>query len=148
MPIEGISHVTLIVQDLERTARLLTEVFDAKEVYSSGDRTFSIAREKFFLVGGVWVVIMDGPALIERTYNHIAFKIPDEELELYKNRLEKAGVEFREGRPRIEGEGRSLYFYDYDHHLFELHTGTLEERLKAYAAANSAQHVLGDQQRD
>lgn len=132
VPIEGISHITLMVQDLERTAKLLTDVLGAEEVYSSGDETFSIAREKFFLIGGVWVAVMEGPALSERTYNHIAFKIPEEELELYKKRLEQAGVEMREGRSRIEGEGQSLYFYDYDNHLFELHTGTLERRLEAY----------------
>jgi len=37
-------------------------------------------------------------------------------------------------RPRIDGEGESLYFYDFDNHLFELHSGTLEERLASYAA--------------
>lgn len=132
MPVEGISHITLIVQDLERTSKLLTDVLDAMEVYSSGDKTFSISKEKFFLVGGVWIAIMEGPALTERTYNHIAFKVPEEELDLYKRRLEEAGVEMREGRSRIEGEGQSLYFYDYDNHLFELHTGTLERRLKTY----------------
>lgn len=132
MPVEGISHITLVVRDLERTAQLLKDVLDAQEVYSSGDETFSIAREKFFLIGGVWVAIMEGPALSERTYNHVAFKIPEEEFELYKARLEKAGVEIRQGRSRILGEGQSLYFYDYDNHLFELHTGTLEERLKTY----------------
>lgn len=132
MPVEGISHITLVVQDLERSARLLSDVLDAQEVYSSGDRTFSIAKEKFFLIGGVWVAIMEGPAVTERTYNHIAFKVLEEELELYKRRLENAGVEVLEGRSRIEGEGQSLYFYDYDNHLFELHTGTLERRLKAY----------------
>jgi hypothetical protein len=36
-------------------------------------------------------------------------------------------------RPRVEGEGESLYFYDFDNHLFELHTGTLEQRLQRYA---------------
>ena len=36
-------------------------------------------------------------------------------------------------RPRVEGEGRSLYFYGPDNHLFELHTGTLAERLARYA---------------
>ena len=132
MPVEGLSHITLVVQDLERTARLLADVLDAKEVYSSGDNTFSIAREKFFLVGDVWIAIMEGPPVSERTYNHIAFRIPEGELDVYRQRLEKAGVEIRQGRPRIEGEGESLYFYDYDNHLFELHTGTLEQRLTAY----------------
>lgn len=30
-------------------------------------------------------------------------------------------------------EGQSLYLYDFDNHLFELHTGTLEQRLALYA---------------
>ncbi len=34
----------------------------------------------------------------------------------------------------MAGEGRSLYFHDHDNHLFELHTGTLEERLARYGA--------------
>ncbi|HUE86469.1 MAG TPA: hypothetical protein VMO26_10365 [Vicinamibacterales bacterium] len=39
----------------------------------------------------------------------------------------------RPPRPRVEGEGEFLYFYDFDNHLFELHTGTLEQRLRCYA---------------
>ena len=31
-----------------------------------------------------------------------------------------------------EGEGESLYFYDFDNNLFELHAGTLEQRLERY----------------
>nr|EHU9844980.1 FosX/FosE/FosI family fosfomycin resistance thiol transferase [Listeria monocytogenes] len=42
------------------------------------------------------------------------------------------GVEIKPERPRVQGEGSSIYFYDFDNHLFELHTGTLEERLKRY----------------
>lgn len=76
---------------------------------------------------------MEGPSLSERTYNHIAFKIAADEFETYRQRLADAGVEMREGRPRIAEEGRSLYFYDYDNHLFELHTATLDQRLAAYA---------------
>ena len=41
-------------------------------------------------------------------------------------------IEIKPPRPRIEGEGLSLYFYDYDNHMFELHTGTLAERLQHY----------------
>jgi catechol 2,3-dioxygenase-like lactoylglutathione lyase family enzyme len=129
---EGISHVTFIVRNLERMTEFLTTVFGAEEVYSSGDATFSISREKFFLIGGVWVAIMEGESLPNKTYNHVAFKIPDEEFDAYVERVRSIGVDVRESRARVDGEGRSLYFYDYDNHLFELHTGTLEQRLARY----------------
>jgi catechol 2,3-dioxygenase-like lactoylglutathione lyase family enzyme len=135
MAVEGISHITLIVQNLERTGNLLSSVLGAKEVYSSGEKIFSLSRERFFILGSIWIAIMEGESLSEQTYNHIAFKIPETRLEEYKRRLEAAGVEFREGRPRIPGEGKSLYFYDYDNHLFELHTGTIDQRLRAYEEA-------------
>jgi len=132
MTVEGISHITLIVQDLERTGDFLSTVLGAKEVYASVEPTFSLSKERFFLLGGIWIAIMEGSCLSDRSYNHIAFKIPESQFEDYKKRLEKAKIEFREGRSRIKGEGLSLYFYDYDNHLFELHTGTLQERLQAY----------------
>lgn len=131
--ISGISHITLIVKDLERTAAFLRAVFDAKEVYASGERQFSLSQEMFFLVGEIWLCIMEGPALAERTYNHIAFQITDEDYDRYKEKLTTHGMELRPERPRIQGEGRSLYFYDYDNHLFELHTGTLSQRLQTYS---------------
>lgn len=131
--IEGISHITFIVKDLERTSTLFKNIFDAKEIYSSGDNTFSLSREKFFIVGGLWIAIMEGDSLSDRTYNHVAFKISEEEFDLYESRVKALGLDLRPPRPRIEGEGRSLYFYDYDNHLFELHTGTLSERLLRYA---------------
>ena len=130
--IEGLSHITLIVRDLDRMASFLRAVFDADEVYSSGDRTFSLSREKFFLVGGVWVAIMEGEPLPEKTYNHVAFKIAEEDFGRYAARVRSLGTAVREGRSRVEGEGRSLYFHDHDNHLFELHTGTLEQRLARY----------------
>lgn len=128
--IEGISHVTFIVSDLDRMTTFLSQIFGAEEVYASGDRTFSVSREKFFLVGGVWVAIMEGDPLAEKSYNHVAFKIPDEEFDGYVERVRSSGAEILQGRSRVDGEGRSLYFYDYDNHLFELHTGTLEQRLE------------------
>ena len=130
--IEGISHVTFVVSDLDRMAAFLAKIFDAEEVYSSGDATFSISKEKFFLIGGVWVAIMEGNSLPEKTYNHVAFKIPDEQFDAYAERVRSLEVDVREGRSRVAGEGRSLYFHDYDNHLFELHTGTLEQRLVRY----------------
>jgi uncharacterized protein YndB with AHSA1/START domain/catechol 2,3-dioxygenase-like lactoylglutathione lyase family enzyme len=131
--IEGLSHITLVVENLDRTAELLRRVFDAREVFSSGGSMFSISREKFFVVGGVWIAIMEGKKLTERSYRHVAFKVPETELDNYVERVRMLGLELKSPRPRVEGEGRSLYFYDYDNHLFELHTGTLEQRLVRYA---------------
>ncbi|WP_138502937.1 FosX/FosE/FosI family fosfomycin resistance hydrolase [Nostoc sp. PA-18-2419] len=133
--IQGISHITFIVKDLEKMKNFLTFIFDAKEVYSSGEQTFSISKEKFFLINNLWVAIMEGEPLLEKTYNHLALKIAEQDYELYAARVKTLGVEVNEGRTRVEGEGRSLYFYDYDNHLFELHTGTLNQRLQRYLKA-------------
>ena len=130
--IEALSHITLITRDLDRMSAILEQVLDGREIYSSGDDTFSLSREKFFIVGGQWIAVMEGESLPTRTYDHIAFKIPAAAIEDYRRRIETLGLELRESRPRVEGEGRSLYFYDDDNHLFELHTGTLEERLERY----------------
>lgn len=133
--IEGISHITFVVKDLERSAGFMKSVLGAEEIYSSGDKFFSLSREKFFMVGKVWIALMEGSSTEEQSYNHVAFKIPASEAGEYKNRLTKAGVVFREGRPRLPGEGVSLYFYDYDNHLLELHTGTLQDRLEKYESS-------------
>jgi catechol 2,3-dioxygenase-like lactoylglutathione lyase family enzyme len=131
--IEGLSHVTFVVRDLERMTRILTGIFGAREVYASGEETFSIAREKFFQVGDLWIAVMEGEPLPSRTYDHVAFKIEDAEFEAYAAKVKAMGLEMRPPRQRVPGEGRSLYFYDDDNHLFELHTGTLAERLERYA---------------
>ena len=67
MAIRGISHVTFVVADLERTARLLCEGLGAREVYDSAGREHSLSREKFFLLGDLWLVAMQGASLAERS---------------------------------------------------------------------------------
>ena len=44
--ITGLSHMTFIVKNLERSSLFFKNIFDAKEVYSSGNETFSLSREK------------------------------------------------------------------------------------------------------
>lgn len=92
--IENVSHITFVVKDLEKTTALYKELFDAQEVYYSGDKTHSLSRERFFIIGGQWIAVMENKEIVNRTYHHVAF--------------------------------------NYDNNLFELHTGTLEERLSAY----------------
>lgn len=131
MGIDGISHITFMATDLERTARLLCQGLGAKEVYDSSERNFSISREKFFTLGGVWIAVMEGKP-VERSYRHVAFKVDAHDLPALEARLRSLGAEIQPSRPRVEGEGQSLYFHDFDNNLFELHAGTLEERLQRY----------------
>jgi catechol 2,3-dioxygenase-like lactoylglutathione lyase family enzyme len=132
LSVEGLSHITFIVSDLDRMEEVLTVVLDARKIYDSGEGSFSLSRERFFDIGGVWVAVMEGEPLPTRTYNHVAFRIPEAEYDDRLRRIRSLGLDVREGRARVEGEGSSIYFHDHDNHLFELHTGTLEERLRRY----------------
>ena len=131
--VQGLSHMTFIVRDLDRMEAMLTTVLDAKKIYDSGDKTFSLSKERFFDIGGVWVATMEGDPLPNRTYNHVAFKMAPDAYDDKLARIKALGLDVREGRARVEGEGHSIYFYDYDNHMFELHSGSLEDRLKRYA---------------
>ena len=131
---QGISHITFIVGDLDRMSRFLCEGLGALEVYDSADRNFSLSHEKFFVLGGVWIATMQGETPAVRSYQHVAFAVNADALPAYRANLERLGVEFLQPRSRVTGEGHSLYFYDFDNHLFELHAGTLEQRLVEYAA--------------
>ena len=132
---QGLSHLTFIVRDLERMAGFLCQGLGAREVYDSAGADHSLSREKFFLLGGVWIAAMEGEPPATRSYQHVAFAVDEADLPRYRANLEALGVDLRPPRPRSEGEGQSLYFHDFDNHLFELHTGTLEQRLAHYAAA-------------
>ena len=135
--IGGLSHITFVTRDLDRMEEILVGVIGARKVYDSGDATFSLSKERFFLAGpddaALWIAIMEGEPLPARSYNHVAFKIASADFERARERIAALGLEMREGRSRVKGEGESLYFHDHDNHLFELHTGTLEERLRRYA---------------
>ena len=130
--IEGLSHITLVVKDIDKTSMIITQVFGGKQTYNSGNKTFSISKERFFDINGLWFVLMEGKELPEKSYNHIAFKVKAGDLAGYEKKVKSLGLEIKDSRPRNPKEGESLYFYDYDNHLFELHTGTLDERLEFY----------------
>jgi fosfomycin resistance protein FosX len=135
--------MTFIVADLDAMEEILIGVLGARKVYDSGAETFSLSEERFFLLGEdeIWIATMKGEPLAARTYNHVAFKIDEADLETYRSRIASLGLDVRESRPRVAGEGRSLYFHDRDNHLFELHTGTLAERLARYAKGRTAERA-------
>ena len=78
---------------------------------------------------------MRGDGGLPRSYNHVAFQVDASSLDELRQVIDSLGLEQRPPRSRVKGEGESIYFYDEDGHLFELHTGSLRERLRAYAPA-------------
>jgi catechol 2,3-dioxygenase-like lactoylglutathione lyase family enzyme len=136
--IECLSHITLLVKNLDKMEEILLAIFDARKIFDSGNQTYSLSKERFYLINEIWFAVMEGEPLSEKTYNHIAFKINESDVDKYFLRIKQLGLEIKPPRDRIEGEAYSIYFYDHDNHLFELHTGTLKERLKAYNSMNLA----------
>lgn len=128
----GLSHITFITTDLDRMQQIMQQVFKAQLIYASDADQFSLSEERFYLIGDIWVATMQGDPLATRSYNHVAFQIAEEDFDDREACILALGLELRPPRPRVPGEGRSLYFYDHDNHLFELHTGTLEQRLARY----------------
>ncbi|MEL0123365.1 MAG: VOC family protein [Paracoccaceae bacterium] len=111
--INGLSHITFIVRDLNKMEDVLTTVLDGRKIYDSGTQIFSYSKERFFDVGGIWIAIMEGNPLNERSYNHIAFALNAEEFDEKLRRIRALGLTVKEDRSRVSGEGCSLYFYDY-----------------------------------
>ena len=149
MAIKGLSHITLVCADLDRMEEVLVKVLRARRVYDSGTDTFSVSEERFFMVGeanpydeldGVWMAVMKGYPLDQRSYNHIAFSVDETELVTAGHAVMTLGLEIKPSRTRVEGEGQSLYFYDHDNHLFELHRGSLRTRLNRYQQRSPRWH--------
>jgi len=135
--IESVSHITFVVKNLDKTTELFKKIFDSKEVYYSGEKKHSLFKERFFIIGNQWVAVMENTSIINRTYHHLAFKISDSDVDYYLNKIKDLNLELKSPRKRISGEGYSIYFYDYDNNLFELHTETLDERLASYKRIDS-----------
>ncbi len=129
--IQSLSHITFIVKDLDKTAKLFCYCLGAKEIYDSKNKNYSVSREKFFLLGGIWLVAMEGE-VSDTSYRHIAFTVEEPIMSKIESKLKESGAKIIPSRPRVEGEGKSLYFRDFDNNLFELHSGSLEERLNKY----------------
>lgn len=131
--IESVSHITFVVKNLDKTTELFKELFNAKEVYYSGEKIHSLFKERFFIIGNQWIAVMEDANILNRTYHHVAFKISNSDVDSYLDKIKALNLELKPPRKRVSGEGYSIYFYDYDNNLFELHTETLEKRLSSYS---------------
>ncbi|MFC6331957.1 metallothiol transferase FosB [Paenibacillus septentrionalis] len=128
MFIQGINHFCFSVSDLEKSINFYSEVFGAKILVKG-------RKLAYFDLNGLWIALNQEDVfrdLDNRTYTHIAFTVEKEDFEVIKTKLRNLNVKVLPGRARDEKDKNSIYFLDPDGHMFEFHTGGLQDRLKYY----------------
>lgn len=120
--LDSISHIALVVKDPARTAALFHDLFSARAVEREDDDGH---HETFVKLGGSWIVLVGAPVERTRTGDHIAFHTTPEVLEATVAKLQTMGREFIRAR-----SDTALYFFDYDDHVFELDTESLDMELE------------------
>jgi catechol 2,3-dioxygenase-like lactoylglutathione lyase family enzyme len=122
-----ISHIALIVRDPARTAGFLRELFDAPVLR----RTDADGHDETFVrLGVTWCALIGADVRCERTGDHVAFRVARESIPLFADRLKSRGCEFI-----LSESGTSLYFFDFDNHVFELDSSDQEQELNRLAAS-------------
>lgn len=114
----NINHLAFECADLDKSTHLFEFIFGAELVKTTHE-------ERFLKLADFWVVLIKGKGL-EKSYNHYAFQINPTNLPELEDKIKSLNLTILPGKARIAGENHSLYFYDYDNHLFELHTGDLQ----------------------
>lgn len=126
----SIAHVALIVQDPARTAAFLRDLFEAPVLKRRDEDGHD---ETFIRLGVTWFALVGAEVKRERTGDHVAFRVAPEAIPAFADKLKAKGYEFILSKP-----GTSLYFFDFDNHLFELDGSGHEQELDRLAASSGA----------
>ncbi len=122
--IQGFNHLTLAVTDLERSFVFYRDLLGFQPLVKWD-------RGAYFLIGknNFWFCLnVDERRQPNDCYTHYALTITETDFDLMKSKLLEAGAfSFQKN----SSPGESYYFLDPDGHKWELHVGTLQERLVA-----------------
>ena len=119
--LNSIAHIALVVADPARTARLFEVLFEARTVHRVDAEGHD---ETFINLGGTWFLLAKASVERQRTGDHIAFHVAKADLLATAEKLKAMDLEFILAR-----SDSSLYFFDYDNHIFELDTTDLGTEL-------------------
>ncbi len=124
--VNGLNHVTLAVSDVARSVSFYRDVlgFSLRALWAEG---------AYLEAGTLWLCLSkdDEAQLAPRPdYMHVAFSVSPDDYDALKARILSAAALWRDNT----SEGASTYFLDPDGHKLEIHLGSLETRLRHYAA--------------
>jgi catechol 2,3-dioxygenase-like lactoylglutathione lyase family enzyme len=121
--LNSISHIALVVADPARTALLFEALFATKTVR----RVDADGHDETFInLGNTWFLLAKATVERQRTGDHIAFHVTKSNLLATAEKLKAMDLEFILAR-----SDSSLYFFDYDNHVFELDTTDVGSKLSA-----------------
>ncbi|AQD20572.1 metallothiol transferase fosB (plasmid) [Staphylococcus aureus] len=130
--IKGINHITYSVSNIAKSIEFYRDILGADILVES-------ETSAYFNLGGIWLALNEEKNIprseIKYSYTHIAFTISDNDFEDWYIWLKENEVNILEGRDRDIRDKKSIYFTDLDGHKLELHTGSLEDRLRYYKEA-------------
>ena len=126
-----IAHIALIVRNPARTADFLRDLFDVPVLR----RTDADGHDETFVrLGVTWFALVGADVKRERTGDHVAFRVARETIQSIAGKLKSKGCEFI-----LSDAGTSLYFFDFDNHVFELDSSDQEQELNGLVASSGAQ---------
>jgi glutathione S-transferase fosA5 len=122
--VTSINHVTLAVQDLDRSFSFYTSSLGLRPVA----RWYKGA---YLVAGSDWICLNFDPATRNAPlaeYTHLAFTVSAEEFRDVVTKLQEAGVTSWQ---KNRSPGDSFYFLDPDGHKLEIHSSDLDSRLES-----------------
>ena len=119
--IRGINHITLSVKDIIESFKFYKDILGLKPVMKS-------KISAYFTAGNTWIALTKDEYKTNKSdYSHIAFNIDSKKFNTLKNRIKDYGAkEWQENKT----EGDSLYFLDPSGNKLEIHSTSLEDRIK------------------
>ena len=129
--IAGLNHITLAVQDMERSFAFYRDVlgFSPLVKWDQGAYFFIPSQKNSPPTESVWFCLnVDKKRQASACYTHYAFSVSAENFEEMKKAIAATGVTvFQEN----SSPGNSFYFLDPDGHKLEIHVGNAEDRILA-----------------
>jgi catechol-2,3-dioxygenase len=128
MNVQGFSHVTINVSDLNRSLSFYLDVLKMQLVHRG-------RKDVYLEWGRAWICLQERPEKAEQReqlgVDHVAFYINEKDFAMAVKHLQENNVEIVRG-PIKRGLGWSVNFLDPDGTQLELHTSTLAERMKVW----------------